>query len=121
MVSSWVFHRPLVQSRKPVIITWFCFHISTSNLVKMVTQLSSQIFPVEMREPLVMSLKTWVNCALEEIFFGSFKVARKSSLMIFPLAAWCSGLDRITLMIVDQGVWVPVVFSTGHWCGHASR
>ena len=34
---SGMFHRPLVRSRKPVIITWLCFKIFTSNLVKMVT------------------------------------------------------------------------------------
>ena len=62
-----------MRSRKPVIMTWLCFNISTSNLVKMVMQSSSKSFPIEMREPVVMSLKTWVDCALEESLFEIFK------------------------------------------------
>ena len=80
-----MFHRPLVQSRKPVIITWLCFKIFASNLVKMAMQSSSQSCPMEMRNPVVMLLKTWVDCALEESLFGSFKVDRKSGLMISSL------------------------------------
>ena len=82
-----MFHRPLVSSCKLVIITWLCFKIFTSNLVKVAMQLSSQICPMEMREPVVMSLKTWEDCALVERLFSSFKVDHKSGLMIFPLAA----------------------------------
>ena len=58
-------HRPLVRSRKPVIIALLCFNIFTSNLAKMVMQLSLKSCPVEMREPVVMSSKTWADCALE--------------------------------------------------------
>ena len=35
---------------------------------------------------MVMSLKTWADCALEESLFDIFKVARKSGEIIFPLA-----------------------------------
>ena len=62
---AWGMGSPLVWSRKTVIITWLCFNIFTSNLVKMETQSSSQSCPMEMREPVVMSLKTWADCALE--------------------------------------------------------
>ena len=41
---------------------------------------------MKMGEPVVMSLKMWADCALEDIFFDIFKVARKSGLMILPLA-----------------------------------
>ena len=81
-----MFHRPLLRSRKTVIMNWFCFKIFTPNLVKMVMQLSSQICPVEMREPMLMSLKTWAECALEESLFDLFEVDRKLGLMIFLLA-----------------------------------
>ena len=52
----------------------------------MVTQSSSQICPMDNSEPVVMSLKTLEECALEESFFESCKVTLKASLMIFPLA-----------------------------------
>ena len=84
--SSGMFHRPLVWSHKPGIITWLCFKIFTSNLVKMAMQSSYQSCPMEMREPVVMSLKTWANCTLKEGLFDSFKVARRSGLMVFLLA-----------------------------------
>ena len=65
MGSSGMFHRPLVRSHKPVIMTWLCFNIFTSNLVKMAMQSSSQSCLIEMREPVVVSLKTWADCTLE--------------------------------------------------------
>ena len=80
-----MFYRPLVQSLKPVNMTWLCFNIFKSNMVKMAMQSSSQSGPMDMREPVVMSLKTWANCALEESLFDIFKVARKSVLMILSL------------------------------------
>ena len=84
--SSGMFHKPLVRLHKPVIMTWLCFKMFTSNLVKMAMQSSSQSCPMDMRESVVMSLKTGVDCALEESLFGIFKVARKSGLMVLPLA-----------------------------------
>ena len=84
--SSGMLHKPLVRSRKPVIITWLCFNIFTSNLVNMATHSSSKSCSMYMREPVVISLKTLADCALEESLFDSFKVARKHGLMIFPLA-----------------------------------
>ena len=72
-------------SRMPVIMTWLCFNIFTSNLVKMAMQLSSKSYPMEMRYPVVMSLKTWGDCTLKESLFDIFKVALKLGLMIFPL------------------------------------
>ena len=36
---------------------------------------------MDIREPVVMSLKTWADCALEESLFESCKVARKAGLM----------------------------------------
>ena len=62
-----MFHRPLVRSRKPVIMTRLCFKIFISNLVKMATQSSSQSCPMDMSDPVVMSFKTWADCALEEV------------------------------------------------------
>ena len=59
MGSNGIFHRPLVRSRKPVIMPWFCFKFFTSNLVKMAMQSSSQSCPMDTREPVVRSLKTW--------------------------------------------------------------
>ena len=51
----------------------------------MAMQLSSQSFPVEMREHVVLLLKTWADFALEESAFDIFKLACKSGLMIFIL------------------------------------
>ena len=75
-----------MQSRKPVIMTWLCFKIFTSNLVNMAMQLSSQICPMEMRDTVVMSTKTWADCALKESLFEMFKVDCKSVLMMLLLA-----------------------------------
>ena len=75
-----------MRSRKPVIMTWLRFKIFRSNLVKMAMHSSLQSFPMEMREPVVMSLKRWADFSMEEILFDIFKVARKSVLMILPLA-----------------------------------
>ena len=41
---------------------------------------------MDISEPVVMSLKTWADCVLEESLFDSCKVARKAGLMMFPLA-----------------------------------
>ena len=54
--------------------------------LKMVTQSSSQSFPMDMSEPVVMSLKTWADCATEESFLKSCKVALKAGLMMLTLA-----------------------------------
>ena len=56
-------------SRKPVTMTWLCLKTLTSNFVKMAIQSSSQGCPMEMREPVVMLLKTWEDCALGESLF----------------------------------------------------
>ena len=75
-----------MRSQKTVIIIWLCFRIFTSKLVKMATYSSSKICLMEMREPVVMLLKMWADCALVDSLFESFKVARKYGLMTFPLA-----------------------------------
>ena len=93
-----MFHRPSVRSRKSVIIIWVYFKMFTSNLLKMVMQLSSKNYPTEMMEPVVMSLKTWADCALVEILFDSFKVACKSGLMIFLSATQTVGKDVVCVM-----------------------
>ena len=41
---------------------------------------------MEMREPVVMSLKTWTDCDLEASLSDSCKVARKTVLMMFTFA-----------------------------------
>ena len=41
---------------------------------------------MDMSEPVVMSLKTWAEYALEESLIESCKVALKAGLMMFPLA-----------------------------------
>ena len=84
--SSGMLYRPLVQYLRPVIMTRSCFKIFTSNLVKMATQSSSQSCPMDMSEPVGISLKTWADCALEESFLKSCKVAIKAGLIMFPLA-----------------------------------
>ena len=86
MDSSGIFDRPLLRSRKPVMMTWLCFKILTLNLVKMAMQSSLQICTMEIREPVVMSLKTWADCALGEIMFDIFKVDLKSGFMTLPFA-----------------------------------
>ena len=86
MGSSGIFHRPLVRSRKLVMMTWLCFKIITSNLVKMAMQSLSQSFPMEMREPVVGLLTAWADCALGERLFEIFKVAHKSGFMTLLLA-----------------------------------
>ena len=48
---------------------------------------------MDMSEPVVMSLKTWVDCAMEESLLKSFKVALKAGLMMFPFATWPVGQD----------------------------
>ena len=77
MGSSGIFHRPLMWSRRPVIMIWLCFKHFTSNLVNIAMQSSSQSCFMDMRELVAMSLKTWADCALEESLFEIFKVARK--------------------------------------------
>ena len=83
---SGMLHRPLVWSHKPIIMTRLCFMIFTSNLVNMATHSSLQIFPMDMSELVVMSLKTWEDCALEERLFESCNVVLKAGLMMFELA-----------------------------------
>ena len=86
MGSSEIIHRPLMRSCKPVIITWLCFNIFTSYLVKMSMQSSSQSCSMEMREPMMVFLKMWADFFLEESLFDIFKVAHKLGLMMFPFA-----------------------------------
>ena len=100
-----MFHIPLVQSRKPAIMTWLCFKIFTSNLVKMATQSSSKSFPIDMSEPDVMLLKTWADIALEESLLESCKVALKAGLTMFLLDTWTAGTE--------------VVYATWQQCGKA--
>ena len=50
---------------------------------------------MDMSEPVVMSLKTWADCAPEENLFKSCKVALKSGLMMFLLANWTFGPDLV--------------------------
>ena len=66
MGSSGMYHRPLLWSRKPVMMTWLCFNMFTSNLVKIVKMVmfsSLQNCTMKMWEPVVMSLKTCTDCA----------------------------------------------------------
>ena len=84
--SSGMFHRPLVLSLKPVMMTWLCFKKFTSNLVKMAMKSSSQSCPMDMREPAVMLLKMWADFNSGESLFEIFKVDCKSGLMTLPLA-----------------------------------
>ena len=46
-----------------------------------------------MGEPVVMSLKTWADCALEDNFLENFSVALKAGLIIFLLATSTVGPD----------------------------
>ena len=56
---------------------------------------------MEMREPVVRSLKTWEDFALGESLLEIFKVARRFGLMTLPLATWNVGTD-VVRMIWDQ-------------------
>ena len=96
--SNGIFHRPLVWSRKLVMMTWFCLNFFASNLVKTATQLSSQICPMEMREPMVRSLKMWSYFALWEILVDIFNVARRFCLMTVPFATRIVGPDVMCTM-----------------------
>ena len=87
-----------MRSLKPGMMTWLWFKKVTSNLVNMVIQSSLQSFPMEIRKPAVMSLKTWVDCALGESLLDIFKVARKSGLTPLPLAIWTVGPDVVRTM-----------------------
>ena len=62
------------------------FYILTSNFMKMEMQSLLQSCPMKMREPSLMLLKTWVNCALGYCLFDIFKVAFKSVFMKLTLA-----------------------------------
>ena len=62
--SSVIFHRPLVQPRKPVMMTWLYFKMFKLELVKMAMKLPAQSCSMDMRYLVVMSLKTWADCAL---------------------------------------------------------
>ena len=64
----------------------------------MAMQSSSKNFPMDMREPVVRSLKTWIDCALGESLFDIFKVARKLGFMTFPLATGTVGPDVVRTM-----------------------
>ena len=77
--------------------------IFTLNLVKMAMQSSSQSCPMEMREPVVRSSKTWADCALEESSVDNFKVARRFGLMTLPLATWTVGPDVVCAMCEQCG------------------
>ena len=74
------------------------FFLIKSNLVKITMHFSSQIFPMEMREPVVGLLKTWVYCALGESLVDIFKVDRRSRLMMLLLATWTVGPDMVRTM-----------------------
>ena len=54
---------------------------------------------MEMREPVVRSLKTWADCALGEIVLDIFKVAHKYGFMKFLLATWNLGPDVVRMML----------------------
>ena len=64
----------------------------------MAMQSSSKNIPAEMRDPVVMLLKTCTDCALGEIVFVIFKVARKLGLMMLSLATWNVGPDVVRMM-----------------------
>ena len=73
----------------------------------MAMQLSSQSFPMEMRESVVRSLKTWADCAMGEILVEIFKVARRFGLMTLPFATLTVRTD--------------VVHTVWEQCGRESR
>ena len=106
-----MFHKPLVRSRKPVIMNRFCFNIFTSNLVKMATQSSLQSCLVDMSKPVVMLLKTWADCALEDSLLESCRVALKYGLFyIGDLNCWAvRGVGNVGA--VWQGIGMEVVGS----------
>ena len=41
---------------------------------------------MEMSEPVVMSLKTWADCALGDSLLESFRLAMEAGLIMCPLA-----------------------------------
>ena len=60
---------------------------------------------MDISDPVVMPLKTWGDCALEDSLFESCKLALKAGLMMFPLATCTVGPD--------------VVWATWEQCGKA--
>ena len=71
---------------KPVMMTWLCFKMLMSNLAKIAMHSSLQNFSMEMRDPVVRSLKTWADCAFRESLFDIFNVTCKSGYMTLTLA-----------------------------------
>ena len=53
---------------------------------------------MDMSESMVILLKTWEDCAMEESFLKSCKVALKAGLMMFQLATWTVGPDVVCAM-----------------------
>ena len=58
-------------------------------------QSSLQSFPVEIREPVVRSLKTWADFDLGESLVENFKVTHRFGLMKFLLATWNVGPEVV--------------------------
>ena len=81
------------------------FQDFTSNLLKMATQSSSHSCPMDMSETVVMSLKTWEDCALEESLLKSCKVALKDGLRMFLLATCTVGPDVVCAAWEKFGQW----------------
>ena len=50
---------------------------------------------MDMSEPVVVSLKTWADCALEDSLLKSCRLALKAGLMMFPLATYTVGPDVV--------------------------
>ena len=66
-----------------------------SNLVNVTMKSSSPSCPMDMREPVVRSLKTWANFALGESLLDIFKVAHMFGLMTFLFATLTVGPDVV--------------------------
>ena len=66
-------------------------------------QSSSKSCPMEMRDPVVRSLKTWADCALGESLVDMFKVDCRFVLMALPFATCTVGPDLVCKMWAHCG------------------
>ena len=66
-------------------------------------QSSLQSFPVEIREPVVRSLKTWADFALGGSLVDIFNVARRFGLMVLTFATCNLGIDVVCTMCDQCG------------------
>ncbi len=92
--ASGMFQSPFVVFRFPLIMICPSLMMSTWYLEKRATQLPSQSWPIEMRDPW-RSSKKWPTCACLERAADKGTVARREDSMWVPVATWTEGPDVV--------------------------